>query len=375
MKITERLRSNLKNLPGWFTNRKIVVIESDDWGSIRMPSRAVFDKLTKAGLDLSSGDSSRYNKYDSLATNDDLTHLFDTLSSIKDASGNPCVLTAVSVVSNPDFEKIKASSFLQYHYEPFTETLKRYPNCENSFQIWREGIDKHLFVPQFHGREHLNVNAWLRSLRAGHKQTMMAFHQGMWGFVTSPNDNIKIQFQAAFDLETLSELENQKLIISEGLNIFRKLFDYRASYFVPPNGPFNNKLEQTAAEHGVHFMSTSKIQYEPQGNGRQNKVYHWLGQKNRYGQRYITRNCFFEPSKQGQDWVDTCLRDINLAFRWHKPAVISSHRVNYIGSLDPLNRINGLKQLKNLLETIVNKWPDVEFMTSNELGSLMENVS
>ena len=29
---------NLSNLPGWRTSRKIVVIESDDWGTIRMPS-------------------------------------------------------------------------------------------------------------------------------------------------------------------------------------------------------------------------------------------------------------------------------------------------------------------------------------------------
>jgi hypothetical protein len=36
---------NLANLPGWCTNRKIVVIESDDWGSIRMPSLTIFENL------------------------------------------------------------------------------------------------------------------------------------------------------------------------------------------------------------------------------------------------------------------------------------------------------------------------------------------
>ena len=54
-----------------------------------------------------------------------------------------------------------------------------------------------------------------------------------------------------------------------------------------------------------------------------------------------------------------------------KPAIISSHRVNYIGSLEPSNRSHGLHQLKKLLKQIVNKWNDVEFMTSAELGELM----
>lgn len=34
---------NFSNLPGWRTNRKIVVIESDDWGSIRMPSLTILE--------------------------------------------------------------------------------------------------------------------------------------------------------------------------------------------------------------------------------------------------------------------------------------------------------------------------------------------
>ena len=37
---------HLVNSKGWRTNRKIVVLESDDWGAIRMSSKEAFDKLT-----------------------------------------------------------------------------------------------------------------------------------------------------------------------------------------------------------------------------------------------------------------------------------------------------------------------------------------
>jgi hypothetical protein len=366
-----KLQRHLSNLPGWRTNRKIVVIESDDWGSIRMPSRKVFDTLSKAGLDLTSGDSLRYNLYDCLATTEDLSALFEVVSSVRDKNGNPCVFTPISLVANPDFEKIKASGFQEYIYEPFTETLKRYPGCERSFPLWQEGIEKGLFVPQFHGREHLNVSAWMRSLQAGHRDTRQAFDQGMWGFITLPEDKVNVSFQAAFDLENPSELSYQETIIREGLALFKTLFGYPAVFFVPPNGPFNRSLEKTAAENGIRYMAASKIQDEPLGNGQTRKSLHWLGRKNQHGQRYITRNCFFEPSQKGRDWVSSCLNEIRIAFRWRKPAIISSHRVNYIGAIDPKNRERGLKQMKTLLDQVVNTWPDVEFMTTAGLGEVL----
>ena len=67
MSIISNFKKNLSNIPGWSTNRKIVVIESDDWGSIRMPSLETFEKLSSNGLNLSSGDALRYNKNDTLA--------------------------------------------------------------------------------------------------------------------------------------------------------------------------------------------------------------------------------------------------------------------------------------------------------------------
>lgn len=38
MKIQQKIKHSLLSIPGWSTNRHIVVIESDDLGSIRMPS-------------------------------------------------------------------------------------------------------------------------------------------------------------------------------------------------------------------------------------------------------------------------------------------------------------------------------------------------
>jgi hypothetical protein len=367
------IKKNISNIPGWSTGRKIFVIESDDWGSIRMPSLDAFNRLTSAGLDLLSCDAERYNRNDSLATIHDLSALFELLTSFSDSNGKNPVITPVTIVANPDFEKIRESGFRQYHYEPFTETLKRNVLGSDIFKLWQEGIRKQIFLPQMHGREHLNVPAWLKALQMSEPQTHLAFNEGLWGFVPDKTKLPGVDFQAAFLLGDPVELDFHRNAIIEGLDLFESIFGYRAQYFVPPNGPFNNALNQTLYSCGIKFRSASKIQHEPIGYGKTKRAFHYLGQKDRTGIRYITRNCFFEPSQPGKDWVDSCLNDIKIAFRWNKPAIISSHRVNYVGSLNSSNRDSGLAGLNKLIKSILQNWPQAEFLTTPELGNLISS--
>lgn len=365
-KINSQLIQNVANFLGWRTNKKIIVIESDDWGSIRMPSMQVYEKLCKHNFNLNRGAGSRYNRFDTLASKADLADLFETLTSVKDSRESSAKITAVSLSANPDFEKMKNSGYEKYFYEPFTETLERYGH-DGAFELWRTGYSSGLFFPEFHGREHLNVKAWLRALQARDREAIIAFDHGLWGY----NRKSGMSFQAAFDLEFLADIEKQALVIEDGLQLFETLHGFRARFFVPPNGPINNRLEGIAAKGGIEFMSSPKIQREALGGGKTKTHFRYLGKTNKSGQRYITRNAFFEPSGSNVDEVDKCLAQIQLAFRYRKPAVISSHRVNFIGGLSEANRDYGLAQLKKLLATIVKTWPGVEFMSSSELGKEM----
>lgn len=371
--IIHKIRRNISALPGWRTIRKIIVFESDDWGSLRMPSSEAFNALQIAGIELLSDKGAVFNKYDSLASSDDLSALFDVLSSVKDATGRHAVITPVSVVANPDFKRIKESNFKEYFYEPFTETLRRYNGCENSFALWKEGISSKLFMPQFHGREHLNVMVWMQALRAGNRLARTGFDNCFWGMTTQNEPDIGLEFQAAFDFIEPADVLYQAEVLTSGLKLFRDLFGYSATFFVPPNGPFNSRLEPLLSENGVMYLSMPRIQSEPIGYGKTRNKLHWIGKKTKTGLFIIARNCFFEPVYENLNWVDRCLSDISVAFRWQKPAVISSHRVNFIGRLSKDNRRKGLIQLKDLLYRIIQKWPDVEFMTSDELGDIIRN--
>jgi hypothetical protein len=110
---------------------------------------------------------------------------------------------------------------------------------------------------------------------------------------------------------------------------------------------------------------------EPFGDNVYKKRYHYLGKRIQGNQIFITRNCSFEPSYSGVDWIGSCLKEIEFAFSIKKPAIISTHRVNYIGVHDEKNRNNSLKELDSLLSSIIKKWPDAEFLSTPELGDLI----
>ena len=188
-----------------------------------MPSREVFENLQQNGIDLTSDEGYLYNKNDSMATAEDLASLFEVLTKVKDSTGRPAVFTPEAVVANPNFDRIRQSDFKTYHFEPITETMKTYPGCERSFGSWKEGMENRLFVPQFHGREHLNVKAWMRALQQGHPEVQSAFDNRMWGISTAADPTIGLELQAAFDYNDPGDLDYHREVLKTGLDLFEEL--------------------------------------------------------------------------------------------------------------------------------------------------------
>ena len=365
------LRKNLSNALGWRTNRKIIVIESDDWGSVRTHSKEAYRKMIREGLEL---DRSNFTKFDALESNWDLENLFEVLAKHKDASGRHPVFTPMCVVANPHFEKIEASNFSEYYFESFLETCKKYPAHDKVSELWQTGIKERLFVPQLHGREHLNVAKWLRALQAGNEGLRISFAHQSFGAAWFKGQKLP-EYLAAFDPETPEDIPAYETIIRDAGRMFHEICGYQPKHFIASNSPEPQSLEKTLKEIGVEYLTRYKIQRYPLGNAKYTKQFNWLGKRNKLGQIYLTRNAGFEPSSSlNKDWVNDCLAEIKNAFQWKKPAIISSHRVNYIGFIDPANADWGLKQLDQLLSAIMKNWPETEFLTSEELGDLITST-
>lgn len=356
-------------------HRHIVVIESDDWGSVRMPSVGVLAKLKQKGYHFF--DNIGYDRYDTLASNEDLEILIEALSSVKGADERPAKLTMNCVVANPDFEKIRKSNFQEYHYELLPETLKHYPRHDRSFSLWKEGINAGVLLPQFHGREHLNAQMWLMLLRSGCEPLSDSFVRGVFSTQVNLDIDARQHCLAAYNLANNSEYKFAIQSVREGLDIFEMLFGYRSESMIAPNYTWDVQIEDAAYGSGVKYLQGARVQRHSQyvnEHGGKTEIRH-TGQCNGNGQIYMVRNCSFEPSENPKKNADFCLSQIDKCFKRGQVAIISSHRQNYIGDLYPENRDNNIAQLKYLLKTLLKKYPDTVFFSSDELGLVLSQCS
>jgi hypothetical protein len=371
--VLKKIWKYLISIQGWRTKRKIVVIESDDWGSIRMPSKDVYEKCLRSGYPV---DKIAYESYDSLLSRDDIELLFDLLSRYKDNKGNHPVITANCVVANPDFEKIKQDNFRNYYYELITDTFKKYPNHADNYAIWKEGIRSTLFYPQYHAREHLNVSLFMDALRNGNEDVHFGFKNRMPGCIgKGPGITGNIYVEPT-NYNSKEDKEQKLRIFLEGLDIFEKLFGYKSESIIPPSYTWSNDFNDPIQEKGVKFIQGIRKYREPMSNGIYK--YHTMhtGKRTSAGQIYLARNCLFEPSLfklNIKDPVTKCLSDMSIAFKMHKPAILSSHRINFVGFIDESNRDNNLISLNDILSISLRRWPDLEFMTSEQLGNIIMN--
>lgn len=368
-------RKELYNIPGWHTRRHLVVIESDDWGSIRMPSKETYEAFLQQGIRV---DKDPYCHYDRLETAHDMANLFEVLSSVMDSRGKSAVITANAVTANPVFERIRESGFKEYHFEPFTDTYLRDAAHDGAYDMWKEGMSAGLFHPQFHGREHLNVKKWLRALQNANSVTRKAFDLGTFGLTQIVEPSIKEYYMGAFNSGLDADIAYYDEVLTQGYALFEQIFGFRSESFIATTYEWSPKIEPILVRLGVKYIQGTVFQKIPLDDDTTVRLVRngYQGTRSRAGLIHLLRNCFFEPSiKPHFDFVDDCLNRIRLAFRWGKAANICAHRVNFIGSLDPDNASHNLKEFKRLLDEIVKRWPDVEFVTSDQLGNIIAHKS
>ena len=365
---------NLKNSIGWKTNRKIIVFSVDDYGNIRLNSREARANMDKAGMKIYS----RFDALDTLETTEDLEQLFAVLSSVKDKNGRHAVFTPFALPCNIDFEKIEADNFEKFHFETLPNTFKKLATQQpqaylGTWDLWKSGIDRGFLKPQFHGREHLNLAIFNDKLRKKDTHLLTALKNKSYTSI-SDEDYPTMSSMAALDFWDVKENEYLKTILKEGLTLFEDVYGYRSTYFTPPVFNIHFSLFQTLKDNGIQFLDLALMRNEHQGINVFKKSINYIGKKTKEGLIIMVRNVVFEPTEdRGIDWVSYTMKQIETAFYWNKPAIISSHRVNFCGHIDSKNRDKGLAALKTLLQKIVKKWPDVEFMSADELAIYLIN--
>jgi hypothetical protein len=181
--IAKTIKKNLANLPGWRTNRKIIVFESDDWGSMRMPSNEAINNLEKQGILLKH---LKYATLDTLENKSDILDLREVLMSNPSSSLQLPIFTTNMVLGNPDYSKIEANDFDEFHWMNLWSSYN-YFHGENLKEQWQDAIRDRVFFPQYHATTHLNHKLWMRDLKSNRDKTMKAFKDRFYGLIDGPS--------------------------------------------------------------------------------------------------------------------------------------------------------------------------------------------
>lgn len=357
-----------KNSRKFYSSSPLIIFESDDWGCIRMPSKEVKERIAKISTD-SVNDP--YLQFDCLETNEDLEILFNLLSGYKDIQGNHPVITANFVLQNPDFLKIKNSHFQEYFAVDFRDSFADNKNSDRVFSLQKKAFYEGLLCPQFHAMEHIHVERWMQALKGGDALIRLAFENNLISLRNNRTPPCISFFMDAFHPKDEGELKSINQIIENGLIKFRNIWGIPAKSVIAPCYFWHKDSEIIFSENGIEIIQGLRVQKESKLNGdpySYNKVRHTQGKKNSLGLNYFYRNAFFEPSTdKARDWVGECLSQVKKSINRYGFVIISTHRLNFMGAIEPGNRELNIKLFQSLLDELHRQFPGLQYGTSLDL--------
>ncbi len=355
----------LKNALGSRTNRKVVVFSVDDYGNVRQNSKQSRAALENKGLKISN----RFDALDGLETADDLYALFETLSRFKDVKGNSPIFTVFTNPQNMDFEKIKESGYKKVFYKDLNHFHVEHGQ-KDAWETWQEGISMGLLCPQYHGRSHFHEGMLQESLDKKDKDVIACIDHHSY-CALNKTSNGRQSYVSTYSYNSKSEFPDLIENAKSGVNAFERVFGCRPDHFTAPGQLTHSDIEKTLEPLGVSFIDSLTLKKQYEGANKYSQQVNYTGKSNYAGQRYIVRNCVFEPLIG--HGAKACLEEISIAFQMSKPANISSHRVNFCGRIEESNRKKGLPELQFLIQDILKRWPDVEFINTTEIFNESEH--
>lgn len=362
------LISNLKNIVGKKATGKLLAICMDDYGNVRLQSPEALSVFNQQGLPAKS----HFDEFDALENAEDLELMYEALLSVKDSNGNCARLTSLTNVANADFDRMKSDGFGNYSYELLPATYGKLGNkYQNCMELWKQGMDDHLIRPEFHGREHLNLRILMAKLKNRDHDVMTCFSQNSLARLTEPEGTLA-SWTAAFEFDDINEMADHMEIIADGVKCFEDVFGRRPKVFNAPGGKEHCRLYPFLKEQGFRVVERTFFHWEHQGRGKFRPSFARTRPETKLNPAVSIRNCVFEPTVQSPiDWLTRTMKQIEVAFYWNRPAIISCHRVNFVGAISEKNRDRGLSALRQLLANIVARWPNVEFEFLDDLCERM----
>jgi len=303
---------------------KAVVIQSDDWGLCAWVPDDQAHRVLAGQPAFRTPAGQRYGR-STLESATDVNRLAATLLEFRGGDGLPPVWQANTVVASPDWPRL-----LPPRFEALELPLAVPGAAPGRWE--RPGLAaaigsaraQGLWWPELHGLHHLPAGAWLGALRQGRNDARLAHEQ------QSP---ICAAVEASGEYDPAEPREVRARDLREALSRFEAAFGRRPASFCPPDYRFDDWLEAEAESLG---LTTLQGKPEQAGAGLaplrrrllRLRFPHFAGAR-----FYLPPRVAFEPRGQadpaGRLGAEAAHRAAREAWRGGRPAVLSTHRLNY----------------------------------------------
>jgi hypothetical protein len=356
-----RYRKDEKNFGSFKIDQHIIIFDSDDWGCQRIHGR---DEKNFLSSYPGFRPHDPFEDGDVLETSKDFENLSHLLLSFKDSAGRHPIFTLNYVVNNLKYSSdslVKKEGAFQF--ESLTNTYVRMgvPFIWDSSSSFN---NPKVFAFSLHAFAHLNQTRFLNDISSNSNGAKDFYNNGVTAS-TDPTAFFCYMDEMGGGKQSVS---SDLSVLSKAINQFSSIFGERSLSFTPSCGVIEKSaIKKICTLGNFRCLKISDGFYRSWGGSHYSKHPFRTGQKIPGTKtRFLCRNCDFEPIFSNDQAVELCLNDINNAFSKKKPAIISTHRMNYVCGFDEKSYLKRMAMLSDLLSRILSQYPDAVFMSSDE---------
>jgi hypothetical protein len=343
---------------GFFFDRPLVLLQSDDWGRVGVRDGEGFETLRSAGIALGE----RPYDFYTLETAEDVAALAELLRKHRDSTGRHPCLEMNFIVANLDFARMTAENFRDLHVLSLSEGLPRGWERPGLIEAYRAGIENGVFQPALHGTTHFCRPAVERhlSLEKENAQLLRKLWQAETPYIHWRMPWIGYEYwdPEKPDDEQFLPRETQMRLIGETVGAFAKLFSTLPRSACAPGYRSNDDTHRAWTNHGMHVAQSGPGNPAPP---------HF----DSHGLLHLSRTVEFEPATDGSFSVENCLQQAEACFRRGMPAIVSVHSINFHSTVRDFCGPT-LKFLDEFLSALESKHSDLVYLHDHDLYSIVK---
>jgi hypothetical protein len=346
-------------IAGFYFDRPLVLLQSDDWGRVGLRDQAGMEQL--AGLALGE----RPYDFYTLETAEDVAALIAVLRQHRDSGGrNPCVEMNF-VPANLDFAKMKAEDFRQICLLSLADGLPGNWKRPGLLEAYREGIGAGVLHPALHGSTHFCRAAVERNFASSEDRAKLL--RRLWNAET-PYIHWRMPWigYEYWDPEKPEDqrflpLESQLDLVGHTVGAFARLFSTLARSACAPGYRANDDTHRAWAQHGIRVAQNGPGAFTPP-------------HLDRHGMLQLYRTVELEPAVDAGFSVESSLRQSESCFARGIPAVVSLHSINFHSAVQDF-RSASLPYLHEFLSVLESRHANLLYLHDDDLFELVHKGS